>query len=290
MEINSVMITGAGGFLGRHMLAHLSEKGLKCFPLDHGQLDITDAEAVRKAVFQCRPDILVHCAAISSTSYAKEHPDESMSVNVTGCENLARACRDAGTSLYVMSSDQVYGGCTGSSPLPETAAIAPNNVYGKHKLLMEGRVLDILPEAVVLRLTWMFEIYNAEAPHSDMLSRLVVATKEGQAIKASTREFRGISDIDTVCRNIIASFGILPGGVYNFGSGNVLDSYATLKNVSETVGFPGELIVPDDSWGRNLSMDCTMLASFGLKFPDTVSALSDKLKAYFVRKGDTDNL
>lgn len=281
MEISSVMVTGAGGFLGRHISAHLAEKGFKCLAFSHGQLDITDAEAVQEAVFQCNPDVVVHCAAISSTSYANEHPDESMAINVVGCENLARACRNTGSGLYVMSSDQVYGGCSGCNPLPETAASIPNNIYGKHKLLMEGRVLDILSEAVVLRLTWMYEEYNAECPHADVVSRILAAAAENREIKASTREYRGISDVDTVCDNIIASFGILPGGVYNFGSGNIIDSYSTLVEVSHATGLPEGLFVPDDSWGRNLSMDCSILSSFGLKFPDTVSALSDNLKACF---------
>lgn len=179
MDISSVMVTGAVGFLGRHISAHLAEKGFKCLAFSHGQLDITDAEAV------------------------------------------------------------------------------------------------------VLRLTWMYEKYNAECPHADVVSRILAAAAEDREIKASTREYRGISDVDTVCDNIIASFGILPGGVYNFGSGNIIDSYSTLVEVSHATGLPEGLFVPDDSWGRNLSMDCSRLSSFGLKFPDTVSALSDNLKACF---------
>lgn len=281
------MVTGAGGFLGRHISARLAEKGFKCLTFSHGQLDITDAEAVRETVFKCNPDVVVHCAAISSTSYANEHPDESMAINVIGCENLARACRGTRSGLYVMSSDQVYGGCSGCNPLPETAASVPNNIYGKHKLLMEDRVLDIFPETVVLRLTWMYETYNAECPHADIVSRILTAAADGRKMKASTREYRGISDVDDVCGNIIASFGILPGGVYNFGSANNIDSYSTLLKVSQATGLPENLFAPDDSWGRNLSMDCSRISSFGLEFSDTVSALSNRLKAYFVQNGES---
>lgn len=278
MDNVSVMIMGAGGFLGRHMTARLLGKGYKCLPYNHKELDITDTEAVSVAVSGCEPDILVHCAAISSTAYAKEHPDESMAVNVIGCQNLAQACCKSGTKLYVMSSDQVYGGCPGRTPLSESEPVSPNNIYGEHKLLMEGRVLDIMPDAVALRLTWMFENFNPVSPHTDMVSRMVFAVNNNQAIKASTREYRGISDVDTVCDNIIASFGCLPGGIYNFGSGNSFDSYTTMLRVAESSGFPKELIAPDDSWGRNLSMDCSKLKTFGIGFPDTVSALTDTIK------------
>lgn len=278
IPVHSVLITGADGFLGRHLYRRLAEKGFKCFPFNHRQLDITDAAAVIAAISKCKPDAVVHCAAISSTAYAGEHPGESMAVNVVGCENVARACCSTGAVLYVMSSDQVYGGCPGSEPLPETYPVCPNNIYGQHKLLMEGRVLDILPDAVALRLTWMFERYNAAAPHTDMVSRMIKAAAGSQPIKASMREYRGISDVDTVCDNIIASFGCLPGGIYNFGSGNSFDSYTTMLRVAESSGFPKELIAPDDSWGRNLSMDCSKLKTFGIGFPDTVSALTDTIK------------
>ncbi len=278
MNTVSVMVTGAGGFLGRHMTARLSGEGFECLPFNHKELDITDAGAVSAAVSECRPDILVHCAAISLTAYAKEHPDESMAVNVNGCENLARACSKSGAKLYVMSSDQVYGGCPGRAPLSESEPVSPNNIYGEHKLLMEGRVLDILPDAIALRLTWMFEDFNPAFPHTDMVSRMVLAAKDNHTINASTKEYRGMSDVDTVCDNIIASFGRLHGGVYNFGSGNSFDSYTTMLKVAESSGFPKELIAPDDSWGRNLSMDCSKLKTFGIGFPDTVSALVDTIK------------
>lgn len=272
------MVTGAKGFLGRHMSRKLEERGFKCFSYSHGQLDITDARAVMAEVSALRPDIVVHCAAISSTAYAKEHPQESMAVNVKACENMARACLGAGSRLYVMSSDQVYGGCALAGPLPEDTDISPNNIYGEHKLLMEGRVLDILPTAVALRLSWMYEKYNAAAPHIDIVSRMVEAAAGSQPIKFSTREYRGMTNVDTVCDNIMAGFGKIPGGVYNFGSGNALDSYSTMQKIARETGLPRELFVPDDSWGRNLSMDTSKLSGFGIVFPDTAEALVATLK------------
>lgn len=276
-NINTVMLIGPTGFMGRHMKAMLCERGFNVKPYAHADLDITDPDAVMKAVMACRPDIVINCAAISSTGYAKDHPDESMAINVDGPCNIARACRASGSRFYTMSSDQVYGGCPVPGPLPEGLELTPNNVYGQHKLLMEGRVLDILPDAVVLRLTWMFEAYNPQKPHVDMVSRIKGAMERNEDIKASTRELRGITSVDAVCDNIIRSFDVLPGGVYNFGSGNLEDSYTTLLKVAGMTDLPAERIIPDDSWGRNLSMDCSRIESFGLSFPDTAESLASML-------------
>lgn len=257
-----VLVTGARGFLGRHMISHLGG-GYETLSLTHQTLDITDAGAVMDAVCGFRPDAVVHCAAISSTAYAKDHPDESMAVNVGGPVNVALACRRCGSALYVMGSDQTVG---------------PPNIYGEHKKLMEEKVLEVLPSAVALRLTWMFERYDELHPHTDIVSRLTEASRTGTPIKASTREYRAMTDVDDVCRNIIRSFGRLPGGVYNFGSKNKLDTYSTLCRIVELAGLEGVRIVPDDSWGRSLAMDCSALRKYGLEFPETIESVVNSLK------------
>lgn len=272
--MQKVMITGAGGFLGRHLCNMLEADGCEVVRFFHGNLDITDRAAVADALRSCRPDVVVNCAAISSTGYAKEHPDESMAVNVEAPVNLALACRECGAELFVMSSDQVYGGCMVEGPLKEDLELEPNNVYGRHKLLMERRVLDILPGAKALRLTWMCQPLDAEHPHQDYVSNMLSAKAEGRQMKASDLEHRGVTDVRTVCRNLIASFGRLPGGVYNFGAGNLDDSYTTMLHLASVAGFPEENVIRDISWGRNLAMDCSKLAAFEITFPMTGASVS----------------
>lgn len=269
----TIMLIGTSGFMGRHLSTMLNDRDFNVKHFTHSSLDITDSDAVMSAIKECNPDIVINCAAISSTSYAKEHPDESMLINVTGPCNIARACFANESRYYTMSSDQVYGGCTLPGPLSENLNLSPNTVYGLHKFLMEKEVLKILPSAVILRLSWMFEEYNEQQPHIDMVSRIVKAARENETIKASSKEYRGITNVDNVCDNIIKSFGVLPGGVYNFGSGNRLDSYHTLLNVTSSTGYPATMIVSDDSWGRNLSMDCSKIEALGLSFPDTEESL-----------------
>lgn len=275
--MQKVMVTGAGGFLGRHLCGTLEAAGYDVRRFVHAELEITRRGAVVEAVRACHPGIVVNCAAISSTGYAKDHPDESMAVNVEAPVSLALACRECGAELFLMSSDQVYGGCTVEGPLKEDLEIEPNNVYGQHKLLMERRVLDILPEAKALRLTWMCQPLDAEHPHQDYVSNMLSAKAEGHPMKASSLEHRGITDVRTVCENIVRSFGRLPGGVYNFGAGNDNDSYATMLHMADVAGFPRCNVVEDRSWGRNLAMDCSKLASFGIVFPTTEESLAAAL-------------
>lgn len=277
-ERKTVAVIGAGGFLGRHLSVMLEAAGFEVRRFTHADLEITDRGAVVKAICSCRPDVVVNCAAISSTGYAKDHPDESMAVNVEAPVNLALACLECGAELFLMSSDQVYGGCLFEGPLKEDLDLVPNNVYGQHKLLMEQRALAVLPEAKALRLTWMFQPLDAAHPHQDYVSNMLAAKVEGRQMKASSLEHRGITDVRTVCENIIRSFGRLPGGVYNFGAGNLNDSHTTMLHIAEVSGFPICNVVEDTSWGRNLAMDCSKLASFGIVFPTTEESIAAVLR------------
>lgn len=278
----TVLITGAAGFLGRHLQKKLADSGFSVIAYNHSELDITDTNAVRTAIAADRPDYVVHCAAISSTAYAKEHPEQSYAVNVQGCINLALACQACSIPLFLMSSDQVYGGCGLRMPLPEvlpfSERLSPNNVYGEHKLLMEDKVLEIMPEAVIFRLSWMYESYNPENPHTDIVSNILKALRDGSSIKCSTGELRGITYVDDVCDNIVLSFDKLPGGVYNFGSSNNSGTFETMSRIAAATGLPKGLFIPDDSWSRNLSMDCSKVGKYGIVFRDTETALRDVIQ------------
>ena len=67
--MQKVMITGAGGFLGRHLCKMLESDGYEVVRFYHGELDITDRTAVADALRSCRPDVVVNCAAISQPGH-----------------------------------------------------------------------------------------------------------------------------------------------------------------------------------------------------------------------------
>ena len=74
----------------------------------HKDLDLTDEAAVFKTVEKYRPDVLLHCAAVSDVAECSKKPELSHAVNVLGTEYLAKACGKTGTKLVMCSSDQVY--------------------------------------------------------------------------------------------------------------------------------------------------------------------------------------
>lgn len=278
MSARKVLVTGVGGFLGARVAAFFSEKGYEVAGLAHSDLDISDPGAVLARFKTERPDAVIHCAAISDTGYSQQHPDESYKVNVEGSVNIATACVAVGAKLIYMSSDQVYGGCKIEGPLPESLDLSPNGVYGQHKLLAEQKISAILPSAVGLRLTWMYDRPSSRNVGMKMNRNIFVSMEasaaEGRTMKACTLEHRGLTNVWDVIANIERCLDI-PGGVYNFGCGNDLDSYETYSRLAGMLGYPTSMVIPDDSWSRNLAMDCSRLNAVGIHFPTTIDSLKE---------------
>lgn len=135
MTPSAILVTGAGGFVGRHLTAVLQAR----FPgatLHGPRFDVTDADAVAKAIRDIKPQACFHLAAIAAIPEARQHPDRAWQVNLHGTLNVARAilahapqCR-----LVYASSADTYGMSFGAGvALTEAAPLAPMNTYGATK-------------------------------------------------------------------------------------------------------------------------------------------------------------
>ena len=282
--MKKLWITGADGFLAQRAAAYYADRYMVT-PLNHGALDITDADAVLQLFTQGRPDYVLHCAAVSDTGYSQQHPATSEAINLYGTEHVAKACAACGAKLVYMSSDQVYNGCRVQGPLPENIALAPQNVYGRHKLAAECAVAALLPGAVGLRLSWMYDLPDSRYRlNGNLLVNLHRAAETGTPIRAAVREHRGISNVWAVIARLEDCFA-LPGGIYNFGSGNRHNSYETFLYAARQMMLPNpEVLVLADAvrfpeFPRNLAMDGTKLAAAGITFPDTWQGIAEALHA-----------
>lgn len=278
--MKKILITGGSGFLGSRLAYYFRDKYDLLLPR-HSELNISREEAVKAYLEEHRPDAVIHCAALSNTWYCEQHPEESHRVNVQGTVRIAKACKLIGAKLVFMSSDQVYNGTPMLGPLKEEDVLQPVNFYGRHKLKAEQRALWNLPDAVGLRLTWMYDLPNNSMKlNTNILVNLQKAYDEGSQIKAATHEYRGVTYVWEVIKNIEKAMS-LPGGIYNFGSGNTLNSYFLFTEAANMMGLKdsSNFILPDterfSDQERNLTMDCSLIEKHGIHFNDSTEGIKE---------------
>ena len=150
-----VVVTGAGGMLGRDVLRACDHAGVDCVGLPRTELDVTDPQACVETIGTHRPDAVINCAAWTDVDGAEEHEATALALNGAGAGNVARACALAGSHLVHVSTDYVFDG-TAARPYLESDPVAPLGAYGRTKLEGERRVAKELPSAAIARSAWLF--------------------------------------------------------------------------------------------------------------------------------------
>jgi len=250
----TILITGAKGFVGNKIFTTCS--GTAASPSLRGVTQ-TDIDRIIDA---SGADVIVHTAAISDMGACAADPEASYKANVDLPVMLAKACR--GRKLICFSSDQVYNSCEKGGPYTEDT-VNPGNTYSRHKLEMEQRVLDIDPDAVMLRAEWMYDFGAVRANYMS----LVLNADE---LRFSTREYRGVTYVKEVADNI-ANVIKLPGGAYNYGSETDRSIYEITREFAEYIGK--DINLSDSPPGHNLWMDCSKARKYGVVFSNVLDGL-----------------
>jgi dTDP-4-dehydrorhamnose reductase len=150
-----VLITGAGGQLGRALMA-LAPDDATVRGASHQELDIADAQAVRVLLDEFRPDTLINAAGFTRVDDAEKEREPAERANATGPAVLAAACDNVGAWLLQVSTDYVFDGLQ-NRPYAPSAPTNPLSVYGRTKLQGEQAVIRELPsQSTVVRTSWLY--------------------------------------------------------------------------------------------------------------------------------------
>lgn len=171
-----VFVTGVGGQLGHDCVNELVGRGYKVVGSDiqpvysgiadgsavttapYIRLDITDQEAVAKAIEEVKPDAIIHCAAWTAVDAAEDEGNKQKvhAINVDGTRYIAEAAKAVGAKMLYLSTDYVFDG-KGTRPWqPDDKNYAPLNYYGQTKLEGEQAVSGILNKYFIVRIAWVF--------------------------------------------------------------------------------------------------------------------------------------
>ncbi len=249
-----IVITGASGFVGKHLVAILTS----AFPratLLTPEFDIADAAEVANVIRAANPDVCVHLAAISTSAEVRQNEDRAWAVNLHGSLYLARAIllHAPGCQLIFASSADAYGASfRDGTKLAETAPLAPLNVYAATKA-----AADLALGAMVEQGLCLVRLRPFNHTGAGQSSGLVVAAFARQIARIEAGVLdpvigvgnldprRDFLDVRDVCAAYIACMtrrdAIEPGAIFNIASGEARRIGDVLVGLLETAGVTAEI-------------------------------------------------
>ena len=293
------LVTGAGGFVGSTLVAHLQAEGDEVVAVDraHGP-DVTDAAAVREVVGRERPEAVYHLAAVTHIGASWEAPLEVFRINTEGTLNVLSACKAAGVDrVLVVGSADEYGAVRPEDlPLSEDAPLRPLTPYGASKVAAEYLGLQaFLGEQVPVIRVRAFNHTGRTQPDRFMVPslarRIAAAERDGRkeipiGSLEPVRDFTNVEDV-VVAYRLLVERGE-PGEVYNVCTGV---GHSVAEVAEHLLGLARHAIelVPDPSLLRPVEVprlvgDNTRLRQAtgwapAIPFEDTLSQILDRWRA-----------
>jgi NAD dependent epimerase/dehydratase len=285
-----VLVTGAGGFIGSHLVEALVQAGaavsafvrytsrgdfglLRLLPADvHDAIevvagDLRDPEAVREAVRG--NDVVFHLAALIAIPYSYVHPTEVSDVNVQGTINVLNAARDMDVSRIVHTSTSEVYGTARTAPIREDHPLQPQSPYSATKIGADA-IARSYHLAFGLPVTTL-RPFNTYGPRQS--GRAVIPTIIGQALRSDevrlgsltpTRDFNFATDTAAAFMAIAQCDEAL-GEALNAGTGKEISIGELAERIVSRVGrdvriaSTDERVRPEKSEVHRLICDSTRL-------------------------------
>ena len=254
-DMKTVLVTGAGGFIGRNLVSallrdknyeliltdkngprdHFSEVNeTKSHPITFYNLDITNRQAAFDVFKNHKIDACVHLAALINVEDSIKYPNRTMNVNVNGTINILDSCSKNDVDNFVFASSAAVYGHPMKMPITEKHQLKPISPYGVSKLLAEKHVSSHM-NSKKIRNTISLRIFNVYG--DTQLDNVSVITKFAKRLSmglapvihgtgSQKRDFVSINDVVSA---ILLSIKAMEGGsdrvesesplIFNIGTG-----------------------------------------------------------------------
>jgi nucleoside-diphosphate-sugar epimerase len=231
-----VLIIGANGFIGKHLLMKFSEDDVNCntfartnYPVDKINYsgDITDKSAVEQAILECNPEFIFHLAGNKGHNLEIESFYESIQVNLIGSLNVFNAASklNALKNIIIMGSAQEYG--HNLHPYKEDMYEDPLSAYSFSKSCV-SQLCKVLQAQHQLPFT-IARPTLAYGPGQDLsmfLPAMIQTLLDGKEFQMSfgvqTRDYVYIDDLIDALIALAANYKITRGHIFNIGSGEAI--------------------------------------------------------------------
>ena len=236
-----MVITGAGGQVGRFLAGEARRRGYEVTALTHRDLDITDAAGSRSQIRS--GDVVVNCAAFTNVDAAEAEPEAAHQINAVGPGVLASACAAAGARMVHISTDYVFSGEL-RRPYEVDDPTGPLGIYGRSKLDGEIAVLDALPTAHVVRTSWVY----TGADGSDFVAvmrRLAGTDRTIEVVDDQTGSPTYVKDLVGALLEVVE--GDIAPGILHAANNGAVSRFEQARAVFSELGADPQRVRPVDT-------------------------------------------
>ena len=223
-----VFISGASGLVGSNCLKHFTEQGWETvgsyFSFETADTVFYDTlnpdHPMNFDVAAFKPDVIVHCGALTHVDYCETHELESYEKTVQSTINLIALAKECAARMVYISTDYVFDGVDG--PYKEDGFIHPLSVYARHKLEAEQKVLAESDQALVLRVT---NVYGDEIRGKNFVARIIDQCQKKQklTLKLPYDQYASPANAWDIARAMFVLLRDNKTGVYNIGGTDYLN-------------------------------------------------------------------
>src|SRR5574341_753870 len=221
-----VFITGHKGQLGRALLIRLPGATGADLP----EVDITAPESIDAATAAARPEVIIHCAAMTDVDGAARDPALAYRVNGLGTQNVALAAARAGAALAYVSTNEVFDGAK-RAPYFEFDATHPINPYGQSKLAGEWFTVHLASQFYLIRTSWLSAPGGRNFAH-----RIQQLADERGHLRVVTDEVANPTFVDDLADGIVRLLGTGRFGIYHLTNAGYCSRHDYAKKILELSG------------------------------------------------------
>ena len=270
-----VAITGSRGQLGsalQHVLAEPAVLGLV-----RPEHDVTNISAIKTAIQDFIPDLVIHAAAMTDVDGCERNPEAAQRINALGTRNVAVAAQQVGAKLVYISTDYVFDGSKGE-PYWEYDDVNPLSVYGRTKWLGEEMVRRFSSRYYIVRTAWLYG--EGEGNFVGTVLRLA---EEHESLQMVTDEVGSPTFVLDLARAVIELVGTSAYGTYHLSNAGTCSRYQWTREILDLAGYDRIRLVPGQNYERlapvpkKVALENVCAAELGI----TMRPWRDALRARF---------
>ncbi|MGB6060183.1 MAG: dTDP-4-dehydrorhamnose reductase [Candidatus Aquilonibacter sp.] len=171
-----VLLIGGSGQLGSEICKRWTSDDIVAPP--HSELDLEDAFALKDAVDDVCPELVVNCAAFHNVDICERQSDHAFEANALAVDRVAALCEKRDTAFLTISTDYVFDGGT-TVPYTEEDCARPISVYGASKLAGEQLVLRRAATAFVVRTCGLYGVHASQS-RGTFIDRIIAQVRSGE--------------------------------------------------------------------------------------------------------------